>query len=151
MTLEAPVPIDSPPTWGWPESPTAGRIWTSRYQAADAIIASGLTPVRATLYPPRWRLRYELAATLKELAPTRALFAVHDRARFTPAYVAQLDALGVAEVAARLEAIRQAAGADPVLLCFEDLTRDWCHRLVFAAWWRVRTGETVLELAPPPA
>lgn len=146
------TPEGSPGTaYGWPERPLAGRIWTSRYQAADLIIASGLAPVRATLYPPRWRLRYELTGTLKELAPTRALFGFHDRAAFEPLYEAQLDALGVPAIRDRLDAIRQADQADPVVLCFEDLTKTWCHRQVFAAWWERMTGEVVAELARPPA
>lgn len=138
--------------WGWPERPLHGRIWTSRYQAADAIIASGLAPTRVTLYPPRWRLRFQLVATIKELAPTRALFGIEDRAAFTTAFDAQLDAVGTERITELIDAIRRSANADPVLLCFEDLTKTWCHRQAFAHWWFERTGETVMELDParPP-
>jgi hypothetical protein len=45
------------------------QIYTSRYQNQEAIIASGLVPVRVTVGHPRFRLRYELKATIRELAP----------------------------------------------------------------------------------
>ena len=39
-----------------------------------------------------------------------------------------------------------------VLLCFEDLSKpgEWCHRRIFADWWKDITGDHVRELGPLP-
>ena len=64
------------------------RIFTSRYQNA-AIASSGLVPIGITLGNPRFRLGYALAANLRQLAPTRAMFHLTDRAAFEPARLAR--------------------------------------------------------------
>ena len=133
---------------GFPErSGALGRVWTARY-SNPRIPDSGLAPVRITVGFPRFRLRYSLAATLRELAPDRAWLHIDDRAAFSALYCAKLDALGVDAIRRLLDEVRAAAGTDPVLLCFEDCRKpgEWCHRLAFAEWWHERTGEPVLEL-----
>ena len=72
----------------------------------------------------------------------------------TPTYFARLDQIGAAQVQAAFDRISaEHDGRDLVLLCYEDLDkvypdgeREWCHRLVFAEWWLVRTGGIILEL-----
>jgi hypothetical protein len=56
---------------------------------------------------------------------------------------------GVEKIRAALEDVARGVGAaGVVLLCFEDLEDEgqWCHRTIFAAWWREQTGEDVVEL-----
>jgi hypothetical protein len=130
--------------------PDGFTIATSRYQSQNLIIESGLAPVRITLGRPRMQLRYELAGELPELAPPRSLFRVNDRQKFELPYRRHLDRhVDVRALGDRFVAIAGAVGAPGVvLLCFEDVTRpgEWCHRRVFADWWRAGTGMTVSEL-----
>jgi hypothetical protein len=136
--------MKAPPTaGGWPQ------LWTSRYQNRDAIVASGFVPVGITLGAPRFRLGYELAARLRELAPAGFMFEVDDQSDFRRLYLARLHRLTVTRAAAILRELSEAHGGKPlVLLCFEDLTKpgEWCHRRLFAVFWEEETGEEVPEL-----
>lgn len=122
-------------------------LFTSRYQEYQP---SQGVPVRITLGAPRFKLPYKLAHSVRELAPRRDYFS-KPLPEFTTAYRADLDRLGAARVAQLLEAIAEEEGDHRlVLLCFEDLTKpaEWCHRRVFASWWRDVTGDVVRELGP---
>ncbi len=122
-------------------------LFTNRYQ--DFRPDQGV-PVRITRGAPRFRLPYSLKHSVRGLAPRREYFS-KPLADFTTAYRSDLDRLGAQEVADVLHGIAQAEGDHRlVLLCFEDLAdpRLWCHRRVFAAWWRDSTGEEVRELGP---
>jgi hypothetical protein len=107
-------------------------------------------PVRTTLYPPRFRLPYELRYRIAELAPTHRLFKL-EGAEFDAAYREHLDRIGVDVIEARFTEIataeRDAGNEQPalVLLCFEAAAAD-CHRGTFARWFEERTGETIAEL-----
>src|SRR5262245_41289895 len=50
------------------------QLSTGRYSKPN-VQGSGLVPVGITRYPPRFRLAYELKATLYDLAPTQAMLA----------------------------------------------------------------------------
>lgn len=124
------------------------RIATSRYWNTGAIEASGLAPVGTTVGPPRFPLKYELAASVGMLTPY-GLRQIESRSEFEPLYRARLAGFGVDRIARLLEAIATAADAPGVvLLCFEDLTKQglWCHRSIFASWWQENTGQEVCEL-----
>ncbi|MET8677019.1 hypothetical protein ABZW18_05320 [Streptomyces sp. NPDC004647] len=122
-------------------------LFTNRYQEYTS--AQGV-PVRITLGAPRFRLSYQLKHSVRELAPRREYFS-RPLPEFTTAYRADLDELGARWVAERLRQITEAEGDHRlVLLCFEDLSdpAQWCHRRIFAAWWKATTGDTVRELSP---
>ncbi|MDQ8706717.1 hypothetical protein RCO28_30215 [Streptomyces sp. LHD-70] len=121
------------------------ELFTHRYQGFDPSMG---VPVRITLAPPRWTLPYRLEYRVPELAPARAYFGT-ERATFESAYRAQLEGLGVEELANQFQGIAVKAGdLRLVLLCFEDLAKpgEWCHRRMFASWWQERTGAQVREL-----
>jgi uncharacterized protein YeaO (DUF488 family) len=40
---------------------------------------------------------------------------------------------------------------DVVLLCFEDVSKTWCHRSMLSRWITERTGLEVPELGRPDA
>jgi hypothetical protein len=124
------------------------RLFTSRYQNQQIIAASGLVAIGITVGRPRFRLDYQLAGIIRELAPSGDLFAIDERAVFAPIYEARLERLGVTGIRSLVRSL--SGGAAAVLLCFEDVTSHegsvWCHRQVFAAWWERQTGEIVLEL-----
>jgi hypothetical protein len=133
-----------------PLTPSPGRVVlaTSRYAASQLIQASGLSPVRITLGAPRFRLGYELAGEIPELAPSPRIFRL-EWARFAPAYLHQLDRVDWRAVEEQLHAITAAAGTSGcVWLCFENVLRgECCHRRLLASHWDDRTGIRVDELA----
>ncbi len=138
------------PLCGTPE-PARGRnvfeLFTHRYQDFEPSMG---VPVRITLGAPRWTLPYSLEHQVREAAPSREYFG-SARPVYEAAYRAQLDRHGVKFYASRFQGIAKAAGdLRLVLLCFEDLSKpdQWCHRRMFAAWWKERTGEKVRELGP---
>ena len=124
-------------------------LFTNRFQAFTP--AQGV-PVRITRGNPRWKLAYELAHQVHELAPGTSYFREPEPV-FTAGYRADLDRIGAPKIAELLQTITTQAGDHRlVLLCFEDLSRpgEWCHRRIFADWWHERTGDLVRELGPRP-
>ncbi|MBT2370320.1 DUF488 family protein [Streptomyces sp. ISL-10] len=122
-------------------------LFTNRFQAFQP--PQGV-PVRITLGGVRFRLPYSLTHSVRELAPRRDYLS-RPEPEFTTAYRADLDQLGPERIAARLREIAEAEKDHRlVLLCFEDLAKPglWCHRRVFASWWKDRTGDEVRELSP---
>jgi Protein of unknown function, DUF488 len=124
----------------------AGRVYTSRYQSSALIAASGAAPLRITFGPPRFRLGYELAGSIRSLAPRKRHFYLHGEA-FREQYLSELDRrLGPDGV---LELLAQAVEVhgDIVLLCFEDvLVGQACHRRMLADWLEQRSGLVIPEL-----
>ncbi|MBY8884755.1 DUF488 domain-containing protein [Streptomyces sp. PTM05] len=122
-------------------------LFTNRYQ--EYRTEQGV-PVRITVGAPRFKLPYRLTHSVRELAPRREYLS-HPQPLFTTAYRADLERVGPARIAERLSRIAEAEQEHRlVLLCFEDLADPnlWCHRRIFAAWWRDVTGDTVRELGP---
>ncbi|MDX3224483.1 MULTISPECIES: DUF488 family protein [unclassified Streptomyces] len=122
-------------------------LFTNRYQAYQP--PQGVA-VRITLGAPRFKLPYSLKYAVRELAPRRDYFS-KGLPEFTAAYRADLNRLGAERVAELLRGIAEAEQDHRlVLLCFEDLSdpAQWCHRRIFAAWWKEMTGDEVRELAP---
>ncbi|QSS91292.1 hypothetical protein [Streptomyces sp. M54] len=122
-------------------------LFTNRFQAFRP--PQGV-PVRITLGGVRFKLPYSLTHSVRELAPRRDYLNA-PQPEFEKAYWADLDQLGPDRVASLLQQIARAEGDHRlVLLCFEDLTKPglWCHRGVFASWWKERTGDEVRELSP---
>lgn len=128
-------------------------------------------PVRISNGYPRYTLRYALALKLPLLYPDRTILG-WERERFIHHYTAALDQVGVDAIRTEAQRLRDDAqqlrdaaqqlraqahadvGTQLVLLCFEQLTKkpgSWCHRNVFAAWWRQQTGEEIPELGARPA
>jgi hypothetical protein len=126
------------------------QLSTSRFQAADTIIASGMAPVRISRGAPRWKLRYEVAGVVKLLAPSKDLYDRRGSPEFEFEYIEQLDALTIDLLTSEFHNITGAHRASRlVLLCFEDvgeLGEGSCHRRMFARWWESQTGRSVPEL-----
>jgi hypothetical protein len=58
----------------------------------------------------------------------------------------RLDRHGPDGIRAQLGGIFHANGGKPlVLTCFEDLSKDPCHRRLFAQWYQAKTGVVVPE------
>ena len=121
-------------------------IYTSRFSNPE--LKSGkYTVVGIVRGLPRFRLGYERAGNIIDIAPPRELFNVYDRNVFTAPYMAHLDSVGLERISAQIQKYVE-YGKDVVLCCYEDvrLPDEWCHRLVFAEWWLKKTGEVIPEL-----
>lgn len=94
-------------------------IFTSCFQNPELATNNYTVPgiVRGT---PRFRLKYELAGNLIDIAPPRELFDVDDRDEFTPLYMAHLDRIGVERIEAKLQKYLD-TGKDVMLCCYEDV------------------------------
>ena len=125
------------------------KLYTSRY-ANSNLKSTNVIKVGISRGLPRFKLRYELAGNIKELAPSSAIFNITDKERFSRAYKAQLDQLGKEGVLSLLRKAGYGEGKSLVLLCYEDLTCDdpqknWCHRTYLAEWLRDNLGIEVEE------
>ncbi len=121
-------------------------IFTSRY-ANPELKSCKYTAVRISLGLPRWRLDYEIAGAIDELMP-RGIFGIEDYDEFHRRYFEKLDAIGVDKIREKLHSFEE-LGKPVVLLCFEDIRKgdwNWCHRNIFASWWKQHTGEIIPEL-----
>lgn len=99
---------------------------------------------------PKFQLGYELAGNIIQIAPPGYLFNEYDRKNFTEPYFRHMDRTGTEAIAYILERY-ELMGKPVVLCCYEDVRQEheWCHRLVFAEWWKDRTGEAIEELYDP--
>jgi hypothetical protein len=106
-----------------------------------------MVAVRITLGAPRFKLRYPIAASLRELAPDRSWF--HAPAQeFRAAYLAKLEAAGYDAILSRLRELHDTAGRPVILLCYEDLRKPdlECHRTQLTRWLRSKGFPPVPEL-----
>ncbi len=123
---------------------------TSYYAAAAKLDRQKHFLVRTSLGSPRFM---KCDAAMPELMPRREFLELGE-ADYRPAYVAMLEKIGVPALKRRFAEIAKLAGnKEIVLLCFEALRPDqiaegqFCHRRMFADWWREKTGERIDELA----
>ena len=121
---------------------------TARFKNKD-LVNDRYVKVAITVGMPKFKLQYELAGRIKSLAPW-SLMKENDRQEFTRKYFEILDRIGVNRILAEIKKY-QSEGKEIVLLCYEDVSggRTWCHRLVFAEWWLLKTGEIIEELPEP--
>lgn len=121
-------------------------IYTSRFSNPE-LNSGKYTVVGIVRGLPRFKLKYERAGNIIDIAPPRELFNEYNRERFTGPYMAHLDRLGVERISGQIQKYVD-MGKDVVLCCYEDVRQpnEWCHRLVFASWWMKRTGQVIPEL-----
>ncbi|MFI9026331.1 hypothetical protein [Streptomyces sp. NPDC053560] len=132
------------------------RLATCTYQEFAPTMG---TPVRTTVGHPRFKLSYPLAGHARSITPTRDLLKLNARDAYEFSYRRLLESRGIDVVRDELTRIAGANDLDSpvVLLCFDRLAKlppadAWCHRLMFGAWWKEKTGDDVPELgAQPPA
>ena len=65
--------------------------------------------------------------------------------------IKKLEEIGTDKIIKIVRGLEEKAKAENktlVLLCFEDIRKpgNWCHRTLFAEWWKKHTGETIEEL-----
>jgi len=120
-------------------------FFTSRYQSVIPRQWEGVS-ARISYGRPRWKLQYELAV-VPSLVPTKQMvFGGISELEYRIDYREQLLDHGTRKIEREIEAVAQ--GRPVVLLCFCDMSRPnaFCHRRVFADWWKQQTGQDVREL-----
>ena len=126
-------------------------IYTSRFSNPELRKGSYLT-VRIALGQPRWNLGYRIDGECGDLMPFGLLGKYDDdMAAFKREYFSRLNKIGAEKIREQMRKF-ESAGKDVVLLCYEDVRKgenDWCHRIMFAEWWKQRTGEDIAELFDP--
>lgn len=127
-------------------------IWISRYSNKE--LQSGkYYPVGISIGTPKFPLGYKLIKQCYSLAPKGYMLNM-ELDRFKLAYYEKLEGIGtdrIINMVLKMEAEARAEGKELVLLCYEDVRvqGDWCHRTVFAEWWKEQTGELIEELNDP--
>ena len=129
------------------------RLFTSRYGDRRLKSIENLVKVGISLGRPKWVLDYPIT-WFPLIAPTPAILAdKHSPETYTPAYIDELERIGVPAIREQLDMISNANdGRDLVLLCYENVWKGaFCHRRLFADWWFSKTGEVVEELPEEPS
>ena len=121
-------------------------IYTSRFQNPE-LKTGNYTVVGIVRGLPRFKLGYERAGNIIDIAPPREIFHINDKEQFIKPYTAHLEEVGVERISKQLEQYL-ALGKDVVLCCYEDvrIQNEWCHRQLFAKWWFEKTGAIISEL-----
>ena len=125
-------------------------IYTSRFSNPE-LKTGKYTAVRISVGSPRWKVGYDISGAISELMPKGIFGKYETKAAFEVEYRKRLECIGV-EYIRKLLAGYELLGKDVVLLCYEDVRKgesDWCHRTIFADWWREKTGEVIPELFDP--
>lgn len=122
------------------------KVWVSRY-ANKELNEEKYKKIGISLGRPRFKIGYKLEGQLYSLAPGRDYFRASEDV-FTEKYRAGLDSLGIEKVMSILEQVAE-EDRDLVLLCFEDVDKDMCHRTLLADWIGEQKGVKPLELQDP--
>lgn len=124
-------------------------IYTSRFQNPE-LKTGNYTVVGIVRGLPRFKLGYERAGNIIDIAPPKEIFKVYDETHFKAPYMAHLDGIGLERISAQIQKYVE-LGKDVVLCCYEDVREpgEWCHRTMFAEWWFKQTGEVIPELPNP--
>lgn len=125
------------------------RLLTSRFQN-KALNNKEFDPLRIARMAPRWKLPYKIVAKIDLIMPSKDTLAMAKdgcaEEEFREAYYSDLSD-EAADAAHHAGKVAAAAGRSAVLLCFCDLGEvDFCHRRMFADWFRKRTGEEIPEM-----
>ena len=125
------------------------RIYTSRFSNKE-LETGKYTVVGIVRSMPRFKVKYQIAGNIRQIAPPGYLWNENDRERFTEPYFKHLEKSGYSLIGAIIQSYLD-KGKDVVLCCYEDVRKpdEWCHRLVFAEWWNRKTGQKVEELPDP--
>lgn len=121
-------------------------IYTSRFSNPE--LKSGkYTVVGIVRGVPRFKLGYERAGNIIDIAPPREIFNISDNQIFTDLYVKHLNAVGFDRISEQIKKYIT-CDKDLVLCCYEDvrIPNEHCHRLAFSKWWFSKTGEVIPEL-----
>ena len=127
------------------------QISTSRFSSQRAIQQSGLAAVRISLGLPKFALDYPILGEVFMLMPSRDMLRMEEEP-YTALYLKRMEGYGVDKINRAFTTLGAQAKnhgkSGLVLLCFEDITREFCHRRIFAKWWLEKTGEVIDELGP---
>jgi hypothetical protein len=108
------------------------------------------TAVRISVGLPRFWKGANKLPNIVELAPFGLFNRGLTEEEFADGYRKRLSEFGVSKIRAQLKEVAAAAPTDTIALCcYEDVTKEPCHRTVFAEWWREQTGQQIEEFVAP--
>jgi hypothetical protein len=118
------------------------RIFTSYYANKQAQ-SSEYTQIGISIGKNRWA---KVDIYLTNIAPTWDMVKLTDQEVYRKLYFEKLDTVGVDNIRESFESI--SSEKPLVLLCYENISKpgQWCHRTMFAEWWKEKTGEVIEEL-----
>jgi hypothetical protein len=118
------------------------QLFTS-YYANRELRKGDYTLVGISVGKNRWA---KVDAYLPVIAPTWDMVKMTDQKIYREIYFKHLDTVGVDCIRKLLEDLL--TDKPIVLLCYENLQKPghWCHRTMFAEWWKNETGEIIEEL-----
>lgn len=124
-------------------------IFTSRYGNKE-LRKDGYYPVGISIGKPRFKTGYEIREQCYALAPKGYMLKM-DYEPYRQEYFKKLEDIGadkIIGIVQRMDERAQEEGKTLVILCYEDLRKpgQWCHRTLFAEWWKNKTGEVIEEL-----
>jgi hypothetical protein len=147
MGIKTPRPAGQPAPLN-----TCDWIVTTTYQNLGKLVKQGCTsytPVRTTRGVPRFPLPYS-AGVAQCVMPEARMMGMSE-AMFRGTYRAHLSNIGIDTIRDELERHYDLSGEKPLaLLCFcktHTGEHAFCHRHIFAEWWKDQTGEQIVELA----
>jgi uncharacterized protein YeaO (DUF488 family) len=131
------------------------ELYTSHWRNQDLVHRNDLVAVGISRGVPRGELAKRLPYRYKRLvglAPPSGLFerwkaGTVGQEEYTRVYRNHLDSLGLEEVVGQLEKKSAENGGKPLVLLCWCSTGEFCHRRVFADWYREKTSQEIPELA----
>lgn len=101
---------------------------------------------------------YPIDAHFEDIKPSWDLINIKDKDLYRQKYIKHLESVGFARIKNMLTHLSESAllkGYDDiVLLCYESLKDNWCHRIFFKDWFNEKLNafllpaETIEELSP---
>ena len=127
-------------------------IWTSRYSNKQ-LLNEGYYPVGISIGKPRFNMGYVIREQCYSLAPKGYMLHM-EKDPYVKEYIKKIEDIGtekIIDMVRQMDKVAQSNGEELVLLCFEDvrIPEGWCHRRLFADWWKEKTGESIEELPDP--
>lgn len=125
------------------------KIYTSRFSNKE--LETGKYTVAGIVRSmPRFPVKYIISGDIIQIAPPGYLWNENNREKFREPYFRHLEKYGYPVIGAIIREYLD-MGRDVVLCCYEDVRKpdEWCHRLVFAEWWKEKTGQIIEELPDP--
>lgn len=118
------------------------KIYTSNY-SNKKLNNRDYTILAISIGLPKYKLSYKINAQVYSLAPTRDMLNM-DYKTYKELYIKRLEKIGLQRIK---EILHKFDVEKPIVLCcFEDLEKNWCHRGMFAEWYKMNTGQEIEEL-----
>jgi len=122
------------------------RIFTSRFSNKALADMKNTKFIAIARGLPRFKTAFQIDEQFMLIAPSWGLVKETDPDCYNIKYRNQLNYTGVETIEREFFRLSEEGKYDIVLLCYEDVSKDWCHRRMFADWWLEECGEPIDEI-----